>query len=274
MSKSNLGKLFLGGAILLVVLVGAFSIFASQLFPYQAINNPKTAHYHLRMQVIVDGEQVNFADTQFQTPNTSNNLCSVALTATPIHFHDGQSQLVHIHWAGITGGLLLKNYGLNLIGGPDYYLGFQFKLGEDTRVGPVAIHADGIKQPKTGSKAYVYTGDSKSYQKREMEDFLKQDLEKFFGTKTEEVKAEGFNLFELLVPKVSAHTSKSTEVSTTTQTSVSLPITDPQKQARLEEDLGLIGNVVIFIQENEPATSEITAKFSKLELITTSSCSE
>jgi hypothetical protein len=113
------------GLLLLAVVVGGVWLAAAYAFSPAAIRHPARTHFHFRLQVINGGTPVNFAEDKFQTPFDTDN-CSAALTREPIHFHDQLDQFVHIHWAGMTGGLLLKNYGWNFISGPDDTLGYRF----------------------------------------------------------------------------------------------------------------------------------------------------
>lgn len=145
-------------------------------FSPAAIRHPSSTHFHFRLQVIVDGEPVNFAEPKFQTA-FNKDLCTAALTNEPIHFHDSVDQFVHVHWSGITGGLLLKDYGWNLIGGPSDTLGYRFdKLPKLLRV---PIHGPALPQPPQGAKFYVYTGGKDSFKQRNWDDFLNKDLKSF-----------------------------------------------------------------------------------------------
>jgi hypothetical protein len=86
---------------------------------------------------------------------------------------------VHIHWAGITGGILLKDYGWNLIGGPSGTLGYKFS-GFKMPVA-VPIHGHALPLDSTGDHYYVYTGIAGNFHQRNWTDFMHQDLKSFFA---------------------------------------------------------------------------------------------
>jgi hypothetical protein len=163
-----------------IIGVGAWVWYVYAVTP-AAIRHPSSAHFHFRLQVITGGAPSNFAENIFQTP-FNKDICTAALTAQPVHFHDNEDQFVHIHWAGISGGLLLKDYGWNLIGGPGDSLGWRFdKLPSLSRV---AIHSQALPSIPSGSKFYVYVGNQDSYQDRRWDDFLHQNLDTFLPATT------------------------------------------------------------------------------------------
>jgi hypothetical protein len=164
------------GIIIGLAAAGAVWVAYVYAFSPAVIRHPTRTHYHFRLQIIDQGTAVDFGQPKYQTPFNSD-ICTAALTKEPVHFHDSLDQFVHIHWAGVTGGLLLKNYGWNFIGGPGDTLGYRFdQLPKLLRV---PIHGAALPPPPDGGDFYIYTGDQTGNKERNWDDFLRQDLVQF-----------------------------------------------------------------------------------------------
>jgi len=228
------------------------------------IRNPKLEHYHFRMQVLVDGKYENFGDVKYQQ-DYEKDQCNANLPEQPIHFHDNKDQFMHIHWEGMTGGMVLKYYGWNYIGGINKALGY--KLDDLKDVQKVTTHGDVLPAVPDNANFYIYTGNEKGYKERNLDDFLKQDLEDFFGT-TSNFPAHNINkqssLLDMLFPKAYAH---GTENHSTTTTS-----TDESEEKRLTRINNLVGNVVLFVQKDSPTDQQIKERFNDLEPLSDSTC--
>jgi hypothetical protein len=249
----------LGVVATVVLLVGGYYGFIYASTPSH-IREPQFEHYHFRTQIIVDGTPVDFSKDEFQqeTPGT----CSAEVSGTPIDFHDNQDQMTHIHWDGITGGEFLKYYGWNFIGGSDDSLGRRYDEGLMS-MHHVQRYGDLLPDIPEGSNYYVYIGDENGYERKSWEDFLDQDLEEFFGKKSNLSKDEQASLLErVFFPKAYAHGG----------------MTDghDEESDRTEEELvrisNLIGNVVIFVQKDEPTDEQIQQRFSNLVPLHDSTC--
>ncbi len=245
----------LGAGVAAIVLLGALYVYAASP---AAIRNPKMDHLHFRMQIIVDGQAVDFAAEPFQTPYEKDQ-CSADLTKQPIHFHDHKGQFVHVHWAGITGGVVLKNYGWNLIGGAPNVLGY--RLDSLPRVKSVPIHGKNLPAAPSGDQYWVYTGDETGYRKRSINDFKNQKLEKFFDRESNFPGAQS-GFIDWLFPKAVAHGTEVHADSTGAET----------EDERLTRINNLIGNVVIFVQKDEPSAAQIKDRFAHLEPLSDSTC--
>lgn len=206
-----------------------------------SIRYPQSTHYHFRLQVISNGQPVDFSGSSFQTP-LGTDSCSIALTGQPVHFHDNLDQFVHIHWAGLTGGLVLKDYGWNFLNGPDNTLGFRFD--HLPQIVSVPIHGRALPKPPADAQYYIYTGDQDSYQERKWDDFLRQDLRDFFAGKSTAI------LRDRLVPAALAHG-------------------DDEALIKLND---VVGSVVIFAQKDRPTDSQIKDRFNHLIALPDSSC--
>ncbi len=260
--KWPLKKILLGvlAAGVAVVLLGSVYVYA--VSP-AVIRSPKFQHYHFRLQVLVNGEAENFGEPKYQRGYPKDN-CNAELAEQPIHFHDNKDQFVHIHWDGMTGGMVLKYFGWNFIGGMDNALGY--KTDDLTNIQKVTIHGDYLPEIPEGAKFYVYTGDENSYQKKSFDDFKKQDLEEFFGKKSNVPEADSVTggLMERLFPKAYAHgDGPNDEI---------LQTTSEADNARLTRINNLIGNVVIFVQKYEPADAQIKDQFAHLVPLSDSTC--
>jgi len=259
--KSTLLKKWFVVLPLIVVII--FAMVASFVYAVSpaVIREPLMEHYHFRMQIVVNGKAENFAEKKYQT-GYSKDQCNASLPEQPIHFHDNKDQFVHIHWEGMTGGMVLKYYGWNYIGGLHSALGY--KLDDLTDIQKVTTHGDYLPDIPKHSKSYVYIGDEKGYQKKSFKDFVSKDLEDFFG-KTSNLPAHELNkqqrsLLDTLFPKAYAHNGE--DHSTAVETD----------QERLTRINNLIGNVVIFVQKDEPTDAQIKTRFTMLEPLSDSTC--
>jgi len=238
------------GLLLSLAILGALTYISYLFFASPAvIRNPYLQHYHLRTQIIVDGTSQNFASAAYQTPE-SNVSCDAALPAVPIHFHDDKNQITHIHWDGMTGGLFLKDYGWNYIGGINDVLGYRFD--HLPHIVKVPIHGHILPALAAGDNFYVYSGDQNSYKQRSFDDYLHQDFETFFG-KASNLKSSkpASGLLDSIFPKAYAA---------------------QLNQEQLSFLNNLIGNVVIFAQKQKPTDAQIKDRFAHLEPLSESVC--
>lgn len=222
------------------------------------IRNPKMEHYHFRMQISVNGKAEDFGSQAYQT-GYSKDQCNANLVEQPIHFHDNKDQFVHIHWSGMTGGLVMKYYGWNYVGGLREALGYTFN--DLTNIQEVTIHGNYLPKLEKDMKFYIYTGDEKGYTERSFADWRDKDLEDFFGKASNFPEPEEVSLLDVLFPPAYAHGSE-VHTDTTTKTS----------EEELTRINNLIGNVVIFVQKDAPTDTDIKAKFANLILLTDSTC--
>ena len=116
--------------------------------------DPKPDHAHFRLQYIFRGEAENFGTARYQV-QYAKDICSGLLTESPLHFHDDKDQIVHLHWQKMTGGDVLKFYGINKVGGLDDYMGL--KLDQLFKFPPkltsIPIHGKSLPQA-TGEDKY------------------------------------------------------------------------------------------------------------------------
>ncbi len=244
--------------------LGVFS-YAGYMFAAspEVIREPLLEHYHFRMQVLVNGKAEDFSANAYQQ-DYAKGQCNSLLTKEPIHFHDGVPQITHVHWEGMTGGLVMKYFGWNYIGGVDGALGYRF----DKPLQPkkVPIHGDILPVVSKDAQLYVYSGDEKSHKQRNFDDWKSQDLEKFFG-KTSNFPAHKLNqekrsLLDTLFPKAYAHGDelhKQQAIATGTD----------EERTRVNN---LIGNVVIFVQQYKPRDKQVSDRFDELQPLSDSTC--
>ena len=227
------------------------------------IRKPTYQHYHFRTQIVVEGKAVDFSEDKFQEETGQATACSAEVGSIPIDFHDKIDQLTHVHWNGMTGGEFLKYFGWNFIGGNEDLLGRRY----DDGIVPQPVKIFGNLLPDTAEKAkfYIYVGDHNSYKQKKWDDFLNQDLETFFGKKSnighsDEVSTN--NIINLLIPSALAHGGGIDK--------------NPSKKSEkeLKRINNLIGNVVIFAQEERPSDEQIKARFNDLVPLHDSTCGD
>lgn len=232
------------------------------------IQKPLLEHYHFRMQILVNGKSENFAEDKYQK-DYAKDQCSADLPNHPIHFHDNKDQFTHIHWEGITGGMVMKFYGWDYIGGAKNSLGF--RINNLKNIQNVNIHGSLLPTVPKEAKFYIYTGDINSYKERSFNDWKTQDLEEFFGVTSnfpahELNKTKRAGLLDKIFPKASAHGD---EVHTKPDTAKLDTESEEQKLTRINN---LVGNVVIFVQKDKPSEQQIKDRFNDLEPLTESTC--
>jgi hypothetical protein len=236
---------------------------------------PKTDHYHFRMWISIDGKAENFDSSKYQHPYEPG-ICKGDLVAEPFHFHDNRDQLMHIHWSNMTGGQLLKFYGWNFIGGIDNNMGVRYDklLSFPPSFASLPIHGGLPERPKDTSY-WIYTGDKKedgtiTYEKKNFDDFVKKDLEDFFGKKsTLRQQREESEQFQR---RTSFFNSVNTLAAEGHGSSHGTINPDNKTKEELEKVNNLLGNVAIFVQKNEPTAEQIKAKFGNPVTLDASSC--
>lgn len=254
-------------AIIFASLIVALAGYAGYIYAASpaVIRNPKLEHYHFRMQILVNGKAENFAEDKYQQ-DYAKDQCNANLPEQPIHFHDKKDQFTHIHWEGMTGGMVMKYYGWNYIGGIDKALGY--KLDDLGDIQKVNTHGNFLPAIPNDAKFYIYTGDENGYKEKSFDDWKNQDLEQFFG-KTSNFPAHEENrqtsLLDKVFPKVSAH---GTEVHSNAPSAS----TDESEEEKLTRINNMIGNVAIFVQKDKPTDQQIKDRFTDLKPLSDSTC--
>lgn len=269
-SKKRLKKpLLIAGVIILAIAIGLGS-YAAYMYAAspEVIRKPLLEHYHFRMQIVVDGRSENFAEDKYQQ-DYAKDQCNANLTEQPIHFHDKKDQFVHIHWESMTGGMVLKYYGWNHIGGINKALGY--KLDNLKDIQKVNTHGNFLPSVPEDAKFYVYTGNEQTYKEQYFDDFLNKDLEEFFGVTSNfpahKLNKEKSSLLDKLFSKAYAHgTANDADGDDGPGTPAQA---EDQKLTRINN---LVGNVIIFVQKDKPTDQQIRDRFNKLEPLSESTC--
>lgn len=261
LNKKVAAYVFVTVAAVMVLVGGVYGYLYASILEH--IRKPTFQHYHFRSQILVDGKAVDFSKDEFQEETGTATTCNAAVGGVPMDFHDKMDQLAHVHWNGMTGGEFLKYFGWNFIGGSDELLGRRYDAG----VMPQSVKIYGKLLPSLPDKAnfFVYVGDKNSYQQKSWNDFLNQNLETFFGKKSnighsDEVSSN--TVLDWLFPKAYAHGE----------------VMDEHPSIKSEEELtrinNVIGNVVIFTQEEEPTKEQVKARFDNLVPLHDSTCGD
>lgn len=257
--------------IIFVTLILVLVSYASYFYTAspEVIRNPKLEHYHFRMQILVDGKAENFAENKYQQ-DYAKNQCNANLPEQPIHFHDDKDQFTHIHWNGMTGGMVMKYYGWNYIGGINKALGY--KLDNLKDIQKVNTHGNFLPTVPDGAEFFIYTGDENTYQEKSFDDWKNQDLEQFFkkasnfpGNKEDN---EQSSFWDKIFPKAYAHGG----IDDGHEDVLAETLTVESEEEKLTRINNLIGNVVIFVQQNKPSDQQIKDRFSDLEPLSNSTC--
>jgi hypothetical protein len=285
--------------LLTVIIVGLVGLY---LLTPKRFSQPSFEHLHFRMQYIYRGQAENFASPRYQV-DYLKDVCNGTLPESPVHFHDNKDQIVHIHWTSMTGGDVLKFYGVNKVGGLDGFMGLKFDelLTIPPKLTPIPIHSQSLPKPNGEDKFYVFIGDKDNYETKTIENFINLDLEKFFGKNSqirEDIEKSQkkttdnslFRLIDSLTIKAIAHNGEAHANSaqaqkheqesveklnnSVVQTNSSTPSVPqgPKTEKELTEINNLLGNVVIFVQPNPPTDDQIKARFNNLEPLGLSAC--
>lgn len=250
--------------LILPVIYGSYVYLSSPA----VVRSPKLEHYHFRMQILVDGMAEDFSQKNYQTGYVKDQ-CNANLPEQPIHFHDNKDQFTHIHWEGITGGMVMKYYGWNYIAGMNNALGY--KLDDLKDIQKVTTHGNYLPAVPKEAKFYVYSGNDKEYKEKNFSDWVNQDLEKFFDTTSNSPahkinNGEQVNIINRIFPKASA---TGTHAGPEPTPATGEPESQEEKLTRINN---MIGNVVIFVQKDKPTDQQIKDRFNKLEPLSDSTC--
>lgn len=258
----------LGTLTIALLIILAITVYMAYLFlnSPKVVRAPQMEHYHFRMQILVDGEAEDFSSQSYQT-GYAKDQCNANLPEQPIHFHDNKDQFTHIHWEGMTGGMVMKYYGWNYIGGLNNALGY--KLDDLKDLQKVTTHGNYLPKVDNQNSFYVYTGDEQGYKERSFDDWKKQDLETFFGVTSNSPShkinnGEQVSWLDRLFPKAYAHGGEDDGNDGEPG--------EESEQEKLTRINNLLGNVVIFNQKEKPTDQQIKDRFNDLEPLTDSTC--
>jgi hypothetical protein len=302
-------KKIIAGVLLAIIIVpiGTYSMLR-WVYSKDNISYPAQDHAHFRLKYIFQGQEENFGSPRYQTDYTKD-ICSGSLTTSPLHFHDNKTDYQHMHWARMTGGQMLKFYGLNYIGGLDAYMGFE--MDKLPKVTAVPIHSNSLPAPRPDDKFWVYTGvenpdgsNQWSVQKKEFKDFVNQDFETFFGKESQvrkdnekykvsystglfgSISAKAHSGIEhsslteeqnhLLEEREKLDAQKLNNQAIQTQSSSSATTKTVEKDPITGEELksinNFLGDVVIFVQTEEPTMEQVQARFKSMVKLDKSVC--
>jgi hypothetical protein len=281
--------------LITILFVPIFILAGLYLWTPTNLRFPEFDHSHFRMQYIFQGQAEDFGSPRYQV-EYSKDSCSGDLPKQPIHFHDNRNHFVHIHWQKATGGQVLKFYGLNKIDSFDQYLGLRIDDLLKGQLNPIPTHSNALPKPKEGDQFYVYTGKKNDFKKKDINDFVTQDLEKFFGVDSsirktlEDDKKTKVNFLELNAKAHSGieHTNQTeaqkhdaevkeeqklkaeVEARNNQVTQNSTPL--PKTEEELKDINNLLGDVLIFVQKETPTNEQINSRFEAMEPLSPSTC--
>jgi hypothetical protein len=236
------------------------------------IRNPESVNYSFRMQYLVEGEEKGWFES---LDTTDQDPCLSGLAELPIFIDDSNRQLVQVYWRGITGGDVLKYYGLNLSEGMDSLMGYQFLEGQ---VLPKRINIQGQFLPplETNQQLYIYTVNQEGYQKVKNAEFLDQDLQIFFekyGYQDRNAPSLGNEIGSISTAnlvEIDIDDGGVSDVSLVSQDSQNILINDDVEGDN--EDSRLLGDVIIFVQSKEPTETDLEDRLDKFIDLENSTC--
>ena len=191
MNTNKVIGISIGIIIFTTLFVGIFFTSISPLH----ISFPKSTHSHFRLQIWHHGEQINFSDETFQTPYNPL-VCDQNITETPIHFHDSQKEIVHLHWKGITGYDVLKNYGWNNNAFNLMKTIQGIRFDEFPHIHVVHSQKSVLPEVKDDEDVFIFIKRGESISTLTLKEFLKTHLESYF---MEEYKTKN-NMQEHMIP--------------------------------------------------------------------------
>ena len=297
MTKSNTILFKILKLLILLLLLIAIIFGAIYFWTPSSARFPEYDHSHFRMQYIFQGQAEDFATPRYQV-EYSKDSCTGELPKEPIHFHDNRNHFVHLHWQRMTGGQVLKYYGLNKIDFVDSYMGIRIDELLKFKFNPMPIHANSLPKPRSDDKFFVYNGKAGEYKSRDINEFVTQDLEKFFGVEStirktlEEDKAKKVNWLEptALAHNGETHANQTEEekhekevkeaeklkAEVESRNNISQNSTTTIQPNKTDEELkdinNLLGDVLIFVQKDEPTADQINQRFNAMVPLSPSSC--
>jgi hypothetical protein len=227
----------------IVATVGLISLTTFVSRPH--FNNPYYTNYHLRLQLVYNGQLTTFAFENTQEANEFK-VCDLNLITKPIYQNAFNSQLFKVSWEGVTGGEILKYYGLNLVGGSNEVLGYRFN---DAFVPQKLLTLKTLDiKPTKQHKTFVYKNRQDGFIKLDPLDFLYKDIELVVKKSNIRLLREQSQPNNFFGVKAFAQDEK--------------PVVQQQEfESKLSLDYDLIGNVVVFIGDSEPTEEKIIDRF-------------
>lgn len=294
--KRNIFYLFWTICVIIIIGILGFN-FASP----RPITFPKKAEYQARLQIVVEGDAIDFSQQPFQ--NNALELCSNDIIDRPFGVYEGNSQIIHMHWENLTGANLLRNYGFKNTGPFENYLGVNLNNFPDYE--PISIQGNLITTPEETFEYYVYTGNQFTYTRRDETEFLNRSIkdlltrelgEKYnwlsninahaqIGVESgEDLENELFISEQEAGPQqlITIPSEQEEVVTQAPPSDITAPVIEEVEEMIKEENntddkseevtivdteklYNIIGNIVLFIQEKEPTEEEVIKKFLNLE---------
>jgi hypothetical protein len=307
MIKFNLKNISIAMLSLVLILAIGYSTIRFGLSK-DNISYPTKDHSHFRIKYIFNGQEENFGGPRYQTDYTKD-VCGGTLTEAPLHFHDNKTDYQHEHWGKMTGGQMLKFYGLNYIGGLDNYMGF--KIDQLPKITPVPIHSNSLPKPRISDKFWIYSGVEKidnsgiwETKIRTFDEFINQDFETFFGKESQvrkDIEKYGVSYMDFFSNiSVQAHSGVEhktldeeqkhilelgekaqteklnnqviTSSSSADQQSSSKSKIDPITGEELKSINNFLGDVIVFVQPEAPNADQVQARFKSMVKLDKSVC--
>lgn len=154
--------------ILALLLVGVVTYF---IIPFR-FSFPIEAHEHIQVQFYYNETRFDLSKPEFQV-DSDPYTCSDFLSPEPMHFHDGNPEVLHIHWAGILGKDFLRYYGF--ISNMGEKLGY--RVNTFPQLQKIRIHGDLLPKPKKSEKVWIFNQDDEGViEQLPYTDFLKIPL--------------------------------------------------------------------------------------------------
>jgi hypothetical protein len=232
--------------LLLISIISTVGLFSFTTFVSRPhFNSPQFTNYHLRLQLVFNGQLSPFINQTTQEINEFK-VCDLGLITKPVYQNSFNSHLFRVNWEGITGGEILKYYGLNLVGGSDDTLGYRFNGFSRPQVIQTLKALD--LKPSKQQKTFVYQNRQDGYTKIDPLDFLFKDIELVVKKSNIRLQREQSQPKSVLGVRAFAQSEK--------------PVVQQQEfESKLSLDYDLIGNVVVFISDEEPTEEKIIDRF-------------
>jgi len=140
------GPIVLGGILVVTVAIVGYVLFSpsgggGEVTPRQEPTDLGAVHYHGTMEMVVDGQQVDFGRQRYQ------------MQSNAFHFEGGVGTRWHVHARGVTLQYALGTLGFNATGSSVTYQGTTYRDGASNTTVRITVNGDAVAPREYGLRS-------------------------------------------------------------------------------------------------------------------------